>query len=69
VWRETETINKLTQHTIVAKFSDDGGRNWGEAKTVASAGDKADYPQLLAKDNQPFLVWNTLKDGLQIIAL
>lgn len=69
VWRETETINKLTQHTIVAKFSDDGGRNWSEAKTVASAGDKADYPQLLAKDNQPFLVWNTLKDGLQIIAL
>jgi hypothetical protein len=69
VWRETETINKLTQHTIVAKFSDDGGRNWGEAKTVASAADKADYPQLLAKDNQPFLVWNTLKDGLQIIAL
>ena len=69
VWRETETLNKLTKYTIVAKFSDDGGRSWSEAKTVASTGDKADYPQLLAKDNQPFLVWNTLKDGLQIIAL
>ncbi len=73
VWRETDTKDVVTKNMIMGLFSDDGGRNWGDAKVIASTlgspADKADYPQLLAKNNQPFLVWNTLKDGLQVIAL
>lgn len=69
VWRETEVKKNMTQNTVMTKFSEDGGRNWDDAKAVASTFGSADYPQLLAKDNQPFLVWNTMKDGLQIIGL
>ena len=67
VWRETEAKN----NTIVGMFSDDGGRNWGATKVLASSADKADYPQLLfnTKDAQIVLVWNTLKDGLKVFNL
>lgn len=73
VWRETDTKNNVTKNTVMGLFSEDGGRSWGDAKVIASTlarpEDKADYPQFLMKDNQPYLVWNTLKDGLQIVGL
>ena len=65
VWRETEAKN----NTIIGMFSDDGGRSWQDAKVLASTTDKADYPQLLAKDNQAYLVWNTLKEGFRLQGL
>jgi hypothetical protein len=65
VWRETEAKN----NTIMSLFSDDGGRSWGAAKVIASTADKADYPQLIFKDRQAYLAWNTLIEGFQLIAL
>ena len=65
VWREIEAKN----YKIVGMYSDDGGRSWGDTKQLASTTDKADYPILLAKDNQVYLVWNTSKDGLKVLRL
>ena len=65
VWRETAAKT----NTVMAMFSSDGGRSWAAAKELASTADKADYPQLIAHGQQVYLVWNTLKDGLQVIAL
>ena len=65
VWRETDAKASM----IMGMFSDDGGRNWGEVKMIARTADQADYPQLITKDRQAYLAWNTLKDGLQLIPL
>lgn len=64
VWRETEAKT----NSVMAMYSDDGGRNWGPAKILAQSADKADYPQLLLKDKQVYLAWNTLREGLRLIA-
>ena len=65
VWREIEAKS----HQIIGMFSKDGGRSWSDSKVLASTTDKADYPILLAKDNQAYLLWNTLKDGLKVMHL
>jgi hypothetical protein len=63
-WRETEA----NTNTVMGMFSDDGGRSWGDAKIIARTLGQADYPQLIAHEHQVYLAWNTLKDGLQVIA-
>ena len=65
VWRETDAKTSM----IMGMFSDDDGRSWGEVKMIARTADQADYPQLITKDKQAYLAWNTLKDGLQLIPL
>ena len=65
VWREIYG----GKTSILGMFSNDGGRSWNEAKTLASTQQKADYPNLIAHKNQVYLSWNTLQDGLQMIAL
>ena len=65
VWRETEAKH----HTIMGMYSDDAGKSWQDANTIATTSDKADYPQLMLKDGQPYLAWNTLKDGFILKAL
>ena len=65
VWREINT----GKTSILGMFSNDGGRSWNETKTIASTQQKADYPNLIAHKNQVYLSWNTLQDGLQMIAL
>lgn len=65
VWRE---IND-GKSSILGMFSDDGGKSWNEAKTLATSSQKADYPILIQDKNQPYLIWNTLQDGLIVIAL
>lgn len=67
VWQET-LKNADKSRLVMGMFSDDGGRSWGEAKTLASTTSNADYPQLLAKNNTVYLVWNT-EAGLQMIVL
>ncbi len=69
VWRETETKNDSVHNMIVGMFSDDGGRSWQDPKVLANSTGKADYPQLIAKDKQPYLVWNTLNEGFQLVGL
>ena len=63
-WRETEA----NTNTVMGMFSDDGGRSWGAAKIIARSLGQADYPQLITHEHQVYLAWNTLKDGLQVIA-
>lgn len=65
VWREIKAKN----YKIVGLFSDDGGRNWSDAKVLASTADKTDYPQLIRHDKQVYLAWNTLKEGFKLIQL
>ena len=50
-------------------LSEDGGKNWNEAKNLASSSQKVDYPFLLQNKNAPYLAWNTQADGLQIVTL
>ena len=59
-WKE------MTDTTSLAKLvkSNDGGRSWGEPVTIATSAGKSDYPQLLLKDAQAYLVWNTEADGI-----
>jgi hypothetical protein len=68
VWRETPKLSGK-HNNIVGMFSDDGGRNWGEAKILVSSLSDADYPQLLANNNQVYLVWNVEKDNLKVLPL
>ena len=65
VWREI----KDGKASILGMFSDDGGRNWNEAKLLTSSEQKADYPILVSNKTSAYLVWNTQQDGLQVIAL
>ena len=65
VWREI----KEGDYSILGMFSDDGGKSWSEAKTLKSSTQKTDYPILIPHHNQAYLVWNTLQEGLQVIAL
>jgi hypothetical protein len=65
VWREI----KDGKTSILGMFSEDGGRSWDDAKTLASTSQKADYPFLTQQKNQTYLVWNTQDKGLQILAL
>ncbi|WP_052185183.1 exo-alpha-sialidase [Methylotenera versatilis] len=65
VWREIEAKNTK----IIGMFSDDGGRSWNNAKVLASASEKADYPQLMQHGKQIYLAWNTLKEGFKLILL
>jgi len=65
VWREI----KEGQTNILGMTSNDGGKNWSEAKTLASSDQKADYPILIQHKNRSFLVWSTQKKSLQVIEL
>jgi hypothetical protein len=65
VWREIKDGN----NSILGMFSEDGGRSWNDAKTLANVSDKADYPILIQHKKQAYLVWNTQQDGFQVIAL
>ena len=64
VWRESEAKT----HKILGKYSDDGGRNWSEPKLLAETTGKADYPQLLNRDKQVYLAWQTAQEGLRLLA-
>jgi Neuraminidase (sialidase) len=64
-WRET----KAGKTSILYMFSDDGGKSWSSAKTLKSTDQKTDYPILIQHKNQPYLVWNTQQERLQITPL
>jgi len=65
VWREI----KDGKSSIMGMFSDDGGRSWNEAKTLASSSQETDHPILIKDKQQPYLVWNVQQEGLIVIAL
>jgi hypothetical protein len=65
VWREITDGNA----SILGMFSEDDGKSWSEVKTLATSTDKADYPILVQQKNLAYLIWNTQKEGLQVILL
>lgn len=65
VWRE---INE-GKTTILGKFSEDDGKSWTEAKEWLTTNDKADYPILVKQKSSPYLIWNTQREGLQVVLL
>jgi hypothetical protein len=65
VWREIHE----GKTTILGKFSEDDGKSWTEAREWLTTNDKADYPVLIQHKSSPYLVWNTQKDGIQVILL
>jgi hypothetical protein len=44
--------------------SDDSGRSWDSPVVISQTKGKSDYPQLLLKDGQAYLAWNSEIDGL-----
>jgi hypothetical protein len=65
VWREIYD----GKSSILGRFSEDDGKSWSEFKTLATTTEKADYPILVQHKNLPYLVWNTQKEGLQVVLL
>lgn len=65
VWREI----KDGKSSVLGQFSEDGGKSWRDAKVIDSVSGKADYPFLLLHKNTPYLLWNTLEKGLQVIEM
>ena len=65
VWREI----KDGKSSILGMFSEDGGKNWNDVKTLANVSDKVDYPILIPHKTIAYLVWNTQQKGLQVIEL
>lgn len=64
-WREFDG----NSYAAMTLRSQDGGDNWREARRVASTDDAADYPIPLIHDGQMWIVWNTLRAGVQIMRL
>ena len=47
--------------------SDDDGRSWSGPATIATTARDSDHPFLVARDNDVFLSWHSLDDGLRIM--
>ena len=59
-WKEmTDTLS-----LVKLARSNDGGRSWDTPVVISHTKGKSDYPQLLLKDGQAYLAWNTKLDGL-----
>jgi hypothetical protein len=59
-WKE------MTDRASLVKLvkSKDGGRSWDAPVVISQTIGKSDYPQLLLKDGQAYLAWNTELHGL-----
>ncbi len=65
VWREKDA----GKHQIWMMKSTDGGRSWDALSMLIDTAGVADYPVLLQKDKQIFLMWNTVADGLKVLMI
>jgi hypothetical protein len=65
VWRERDA----GKSQIWLMKSDDEGKSWGMPSMIADTTGNADYPILLEKDKQIFLMWNTATEGLKALAI
>jgi len=63
VWLAWKELTDTASEVKLAK-SNDGGRSWGDSVVIAQTKGKSDYPQLLLKDGQAYLAWNTESIGL-----
>ncbi|WP_036300257.1 sialidase family protein [Methylotenera sp. L2L1] len=65
VWREKDA----GKSQIWLMKSTDDGKNWGVPSMIADTTGNADYPILLQKDKQIFLMWNTATEGLKALVI
>jgi hypothetical protein len=63
VWLAWKEMTDTTGQVKLVK-SNDGGRSWDAPVVISQTKGKSDYPQLLLKDRQAYLAWNTELDGL-----
>lgn len=63
VWLAWKELTDTASLIKLAK-SNDGGRSWDAPKVISQTKGRSDYPQLLLKDAQAYLAWNTEADGL-----
>jgi hypothetical protein len=65
VWKEFDGQNSV----IRGMSSDDGGKSWSLPSQVAATAGASDHPLLIADGPQPYLSWNTAKEGFRLIGL
>ena len=65
VWREKDG----GKHQVWLMKSSDAGKSWDKPQLLSETAGVADYPVLLQKDKQMFLLWNTSVDGLKALAI
>lgn len=64
-WREKDAGSSQ----VWLMKSDDEGKSWGVPSMIATSPGNADYPQLLQKNEQVYLMWNTGAEGLKALAI
>ena len=64
-WKEFDGVRT----TVSVMRSNDGGRSWSAAKTVAETASETDFPFLLSDGQALFLSWNTQAEGYRLIRL
>lgn len=55
------------QHSLMLMTSNDQGKHWSEARSMAQADGTADYPMLLSHQQTAYLGWHRPGLGLQLI--
>ena len=63
VWLAWKEMTDTASEVKLVK-SDDSGRSWDSPVVISQTKGKSDYPQLLLKDGQAYLAWNSEIDGL-----
>lgn len=65
VWKEFDGQNSV----IRGMSSADGGRSWSPPRQIAATAGASDHPLLIADGTQPYLSWNTAKEGFRLIGM
>jgi hypothetical protein len=65
VWKEFDGQNSV----IRGMSSADGGKLWSLPRQLAATAGASDHPLLIADGTQPYLSWNTAKEGLRLIGM
>ena len=63
VWKEFDGNRNIVR----SMRSNDNGKHWSAAQSVASSAGGADHPQLVSDGENVFLSWNTQQDGYRLI--
>ncbi|MBZ0096899.1 MAG: glycoside hydrolase [Sulfuricella sp.] len=65
VWKEFDGQNSV----IMGMSSADGGKSWSLPRRIAATAGASDHPLLIADGTQPYLSWNTAREGLRLIGM
>ena len=65
VWKEFDGAKVAVRWQV----SRDGGKHWGDTRTVAETEDASDHPLLVADRQRTYLSWLTKNEGYRLISL